>query len=63
MDKEELLRELIEVIKQQSDQREHSESGYCDCEDGHMYADLLLLEYIDDERITDAFDRIDRWYA
>lgn len=34
-----------------------------DPEEGHISADELLLEFIDDERVTKAFDMIKKWYA
>jgi hypothetical protein len=34
-----------------------------DPETGHVEADNLLLELIDDEEITKAFKSIRRWYA
>lgn len=34
-----------------------------DEEGGHGNADRLLLEYINDPRVTEAYDAIDRWYA
>lgn len=33
-----------------------TESAYCD-------ADSLLLEYIDDEEIAEAYSKVDKWYA
>ncbi len=32
-------------------------------QDGHFQADWLLLEFIDDERVIDAFTDIDKWYS
>lgn len=43
-----LLRELAAVLDQ---------------EDAHMVADKMLLEYIDDEGIAEAYDAIAKWYA
>jgi len=34
-----------------------------DTETGHMEADRLLLVYINDQRVTDAFEDLHRWYA
>jgi hypothetical protein len=34
-----------------------------DPEVDHQRADRLLLEYIDDRAVTEAFDAIDKWYA
>lgn len=29
----------------------------------HALADQLLLDFIDDDEITDAFESVDKWYA
>jgi len=34
-----------------------------DAETAHMDADLALLQYINDEEITETFMAIRRWYA
>jgi hypothetical protein len=34
-----------------------------DEERAHSNADDLLLEYINDPAVTEAFDSIDKWYA
>ena len=34
-----------------------------DTENDHLTADDLLLEYIDDKEITDAYNEVDKWYA
>lgn len=34
-----------------------------DHEAAHAEADLALLEYIDDEDITEAFEEVKTWYA
>lgn len=31
--------------------------------DGHYEADILLLDYINDEEITEAFQNLERWYG
>jgi hypothetical protein len=36
--------------------------GY-DPEREHMIADSLLLEYINDDMVTRAFNNLKRWYA
>ena len=50
-DKNELLRKLKLLEK----------DG--DTETAHATADDLLLEWIDDPEITEAYNRIDKWYA
>lgn len=51
MTKDELLKALSECDKG------------VDEEIAHVRADKLLLEYIDDIDITEAFDKIEKWYA
>jgi hypothetical protein len=34
-----------------------------DVEAGHLRADQVLLAFIDNQAVTDAFDAIDRWYS
>lgn len=34
-----------------------------DTESAHCDADALLVEFIDDQEIADAYNRIDKWYA
>lgn len=50
---EELLNKINEIVEEKS----------CPSEDSHYDLDMLLLEYIGDERITKAFNDIDKWYA
>ena len=49
--------ELIDKLKSIDDR------GGRDEEVDHMEADQLLLDYINDEEITMAFDSIKKWYA
>ena len=49
--KEDLIKRLKEL--QSSD----------DLECAHGEADALLLRFIDDEEVEEAFDEIDKWYA
>lgn len=37
--------------------------GCGDSEAAHGYADDLLLKYIADDRVTEAFNAIEKWYA
>lgn len=34
-----------------------------DTESAHCDADALLVEYIDDEEVASAYNKIDKWYA
>lgn len=47
--------ELIEAL------RECVNKG--DPEDHHLAADQLLLDYINDPEVQEAFDNIEKWYA
>lgn len=49
---EDLIKRLTDISK----------NGY-DSEADHIKADKLLLEFINDERVTVAFDYISKWYA
>jgi hypothetical protein len=50
-DKDKLLKNL-EILQKDSD-----------LERAHIMADQLLLLYIADSEITDAFEKIEKWYA
>lgn len=34
-----------------------------DCESAHVAADKLLVEYLDDDEIATAYNKICKWYA
>lgn len=51
MTKEELIKKLEELQKDTDLERSHGE------------ADDLLLEYINDNDIREAYDKLDKWYA
>lgn len=53
------LEELIEGLRK----LEAHDDGYCDLEEVHIQADNLLLEYINDPEVTEAFEKIDKWYS
>lgn len=50
MDKEEIIKELKKLISR-------------DIEDNHWNADSLLLKFINDKEIQEAYTDIDKWYA
>lgn len=52
MTKEELIEALKEIAANNDDE-----------EVDHARADALLLEYIGDNEVTEAFDSINKWYA
>lgn len=53
MEKEELIKQLEEL----------AEMSDGDEEVAHIKADKLLLNFINDKKVTDAFESIERWYA
>ena len=52
MTREELLRNLANLV----------EEGF-DTETARIYADQILLDFINDKEIEDAFKRIPKWYT
>lgn len=52
MTKKELIAALSELAGERGD-----------AELDHLEADRLLIEYINDEQVADAFEAIQRWYA
>ena len=62
MEKEELLKKLNELI----DKSEIYACGQFETEgdpsDWHIEADMYLLEFINDTEITEAFNKIEKWY-
>ena len=60
MDKTELLAKLNQLKD-----RKFVYGNYetIDCESNHIDADNLLLEYINDKEITNAFNQICKWYS
>lgn len=60
MDKTELL-EKLKLLKDRKFVYGNYET--IDCESNHIDADNLLLEYINDKDITDAFEQIKKWYS
>ncbi len=59
MTKEELIKELNELEEDPA----NCEFGTIDCESTHKMADQLLLNYISDKDIEEAFDNLTKWYA
>ena len=53
MSKEELIQKLIAIAKDPED----------DTEKNHSIADDLLIKYINDKDIENAFNAIGKWYA
>lgn len=56
MTKHELVDKLEEIIDLQN-------KGHRDLEFHHMDADQLLLDYINDPEVSEAFYDIEKWYA
>lgn len=55
MTKQELIKALKNIKKEQN--------KFADEECDHIKADELLLQYINDENVTKAFESINKWYA
>lgn len=53
--------ELLQELRAAADRCERP--GGCDAEIEHGSADDLLIRYINDQDVTDAYERITRWYA
>ena len=51
INKEDLITRLKELNK------------FADEESAHFQADLLLINYIDDKEIEEAYNKIEKWYA
>lgn len=54
-DSDKALRFLIELLKKLAE--------LDNPEDAHLQADIALLEYINNQEVTDAFDSIEKWYS
>lgn len=53
MDKKKLIIELQKISRTEND----------DYETTHYKADKLLLQYINDEEITKAYENVGKWYS
>lgn len=54
MTKQELITELESIAEKWNDDNP---------EKGHPEADKALLKYINDDEVTEAFNKVERWYA
>ncbi|MEK7208519.1 MAG: hypothetical protein AAB699_03180 [Patescibacteria group bacterium] len=61
MTKEELVKRLLELAESAKGWKWNKDGE--SPEGAHVKADKALLEYIGDEKVTKAFDSIDKWYA
>lgn len=43
--------------------QEIKEEGLGDAEGAHIEADALLLQYIDNKAVAQAYDEIEKWYG
>jgi len=55
MNKEDLIKALLAL--------EVDETSPGDQVECHVAADELLLEYINDKGVSDAFEAVDKWYS
>ena len=63
MNKEELIKKLNILIDKSEIYCSEPFKINGDPSDWHLEADELLLSYIDDPEITQAFAKIEKWYA
>ncbi len=61
MTKEQLVKQLQKLARQVKGWEWNKEGE--SPESAHVSADRALLDYIEDEEVTKAFDSIDKWYA
>ena len=62
MTRDELLTQLRLIRKRQDNANNEPWEEQIDGCTGHTWADDLLLEFINDEEIKEAYEDIDRWY-
>ena len=55
--------DIAKLINELEKLANESVTSGADIEDLHMQADSLLLEYINNNDVTTAFNKIDKWYA
>lgn len=60
MTKDELIQELIKI---QNEKYILRGVEVVDKEGNHIKADELLLRYINDDRVTQEFNKIEKWYS
>lgn len=68
MNREELIKKLKELPNESYAHSSRLNKEYkvdydADFENGHKIADILLLEYINDPKITKTFKKIGKWYS
>lgn len=63
--KEEVLKRLRELALKVpiKTARGHTQWVQLDPEEAHCEADSLLLDLINDQEISDAYDAVEKWYA
>ena len=65
MTRDEFLKKLNAIVERDIAYKEHKASSSYENSpsETHSEADMLLLEYINDLEITDAFLSLTRWYS
>ena len=63
MTKEQLLEKIDELLVDQMKEDENFCYGKNCKETRHIKADELLLEYIDNDEVSAAFEMLDKWYS
>lgn len=54
--------ELLKILRKHHN-KDWPEADHDSPDDWHIEADQALLAYIDDQEITEAFDKIEKWYS
>ncbi|MEK6884191.1 MAG: hypothetical protein AABY22_31465 [Nanoarchaeota archaeon] len=61
MNNQELIKALNEIRNRQI-RREDAERPHRCYDDDHEEADQLLLKFINDHKVSEAFESIEKWY-
>ena len=56
-------KDLVKALEDIQTRQETDRTGRYYQRDAHEDADQLLLDFIDDPEVTNAFYHIDKWYA
>jgi hypothetical protein len=63
MNRHDLIKRMKELIEKSEIYLDKPFSIDGDPDDWHREADNLLLKYINDEEISELFEKIERWYS
>lgn len=57
------IEELVKKLKDLEKTCINETYKWYDAEKGHMEADQLLLQYINNPEVTEAFNDLEKWYS